>query len=337
LLLVVVAGASRAPAQSVADPPGASASSVPLPSPSGSVRGVVEGRDGAVYQGVRVTLTNAGAEQSLETDAAGEFLFVGVAPGPFTLRFVSQGFVTQTTSAELHSGEAFSVPNVVLAMKESVSEVHVSAEEQELIADHQIQLEEKQRVFGIMPNYYVIYSPNPMPLTTKQKFKLAWHANVDPFNWLTTGGFAGIEQGTNTFSGYGQGMQGYGKRFGAATADNFFSNMIGGAIFPSLFRQDPRYFYKGTGTIKSRIGYALANAFICKGDNMRWQFNYSGILGGLAAGGISNLYYPASDKSDAAVTFEGAGIGIASTAVQNLFQEFLIKHLTPGANKSSAP
>ena len=97
-------------------------------------------------------------------------------------------------------------------------------------------------------------------------------------------------------------MQGYGKRMGADTADGFLSDMIGGAILPSLFHQDPRYFYKGTGTIRSRIGYALANTVICKGDNMRWQFNFSGILGGLASGGVSNLYYPDSDRSDAVVT-----------------------------------
>ena len=69
--------------------------------------------------------------------------------------------------------------------------------------------------------------------------------------------------------------------------------MIGGAILPSLFRQDPRYIYKGTGSIPSRALYAIANSVICRGDNRRWQPSYSGILGGLAAGGISNLYYPA--------------------------------------------
>ncbi len=120
---------------------------------------------------------------------------------------------------------------------------------------------------------------------------------------------------------------------GADTADSFIGDMIGGAILPSLLHQDPRYFYKGTGTVRSRIGYAFANAVVCKGDNMRWQFNFSGILGSLAAGGISNLYYPENERSDAVVTFEGAGIGLAGAAVQNMLQEFLIKKLTPHANK----
>jgi uncharacterized membrane protein YeaQ/YmgE (transglycosylase-associated protein family) len=106
--------------------------------------------------------------------------------------------------------------------------------------------------------------------------------------------------------------------------------MVGGAILPSLLKQDPRYFYKGTGSTRSRILYALANAVICKGDNGHWQFDYSGILGDLAAGGISNLYYPASSRSGGGL-IENTLIGIGGSGVANLFQEFLIRKLTPHA------
>jgi hypothetical protein len=105
--------------------------------------------------------------------------------------------------------------------------------------------------------------------------------------------------------------------------------MIGGAILPSLLKQDPRYFYKGTGSIRSRVFYAIANSVVCKGDNGHWQTNYSGIAGGLAAGGISNLYYPASNRSGLALSFENAAIGTAESAAQNLFQEFIVRKLTP--------
>jgi hypothetical protein len=105
--------------------------------------------------------------------------------------------------------------------------------------------------------------------------------------------------------------------------------MIGGAIFPSLLKQDPRYFYKGTGTTRSRIFYAIATTVVCKGDNGHWQPNYSGIIGGLAAGGISNLYYPASNRNGVSLTFENALTGIAGGAVQNLLQEFVVRRLTP--------
>jgi hypothetical protein len=312
------------------------AAPAPESATAGSIHGVVVSKEGEVYEGVRVTLAGGAAERSMQTSTAGEFFFEQVAPGSFTLTFESQGFKTQTITGELHPGEALTLPNVVLGLKESVSEVRVSAETQVQIAEQQIHVEEQQRVLGFMPNYYVDYDPHPVPLTTKQKFKLAWHSNVDPYNWLMNAGFAGYQQATNSFKGYGQGMQGYGKRMGADTADSFIGDMVGGAILPSLFHQDPRYFYKGTGTIRSRIGYALANTVVCKGDNMRWQFDYSGILGGLAAGGISNLYYPPSSKSDVKVTFEGVGIGLAGAAVQNLLQEFVIKKLTPHAGKPSS-
>jgi hypothetical protein len=142
-------------------------------------------------------------------------------------------------------------------------------------------------------------------------------------------GAAGVEQAQNHFEGYGQGAEGYAKRFGAGYADTITGTFIGGAILPSLLKQDPRYFYKGQGSIESRALYAIANSVICKGDNRRWQVNYSNILGSLAAGGLSNLYYPSDDRNGAGLTFENAAIGIGSTAVANLFQEFLIRKLTP--------
>jgi hypothetical protein len=156
---------------------------------------------------------------------------------------------------------------------------------------------------------------------------LAWKATVDPINFGLTGAVAGIQQAANSFSGYGQGAQGYGKRYGAAYADSVIGTFIGSAILPSLLKQDPRYFYKGTGSKRSRFAYAIANAVICKGDNGHWQPNYSGILGSLAAGGISNLYYPATDR-DATVTFDNTLIAIGSSAANNLLQEFVIRKLT---------
>jgi hypothetical protein len=112
--------------------------------------------------------------------------------------------------------------------------------------------------------------------------------------------------------------------------------MIGGAILPSLLKQDPRYFYKGTGSTGSRILYALANAVVCKGDNGHWQPDYSGLLGSLAAGGISNLYYPSSNRSGVGLTFENTLIGIGGSGIGNLFQEFLIRRLTPHARDPQA-
>jgi hypothetical protein len=157
---------------------------------------------------------------------------------------------------------------------------------------------------------------------------------VDPVDLAVTGAIAGFQQVQNDFSGYGQGAQGYAKRYGASYGNFVVGTYIGGAILPSLLKQDPRYFYKGTGSKRSRILYAIANSVICKGDNGHWQGNYSGIIGSLAAGGISNLYYPPNSREGLELTFENALIGIGANAAINLLQEFVVRRLTPSANAS---
>lgn len=301
------------------------------PSP-GSIHGVVADPDGTVYEGVHIELaasaSTAEPARTAMSDSGGRFNFSDVPPGPFKLTIFSNGFATQVVSGLLHSGESFETQPIVLLFSTAKSEVRVTATQQE-IATEQFRQEEKQRVLGVIPNFYVTYVPNAPPLSTKRKFSLALKTSIDPATFVLTGIWAGIQQGNDTFDGYGQGAQGYAKRYAANYADGFISTMLGGAVLPSLLKQDPRYFYKGTGTIRSRVLYAMAMSVMCKGDNGHWQVNYSGILGSLAAGGISNLYYPASARDGAALTFENALLGIAGDAAQNLLQEFLIRKLTP--------
>jgi hypothetical protein len=297
-----------------------------------TIRGVVASVDGELYLGVFVTLsfTGPGAppDREQQTDNDGVFRFTDVPPGPFTLTLSSSGFVTQKINGTLSSGEQFDAQTIVLPMVTATTNVEVTASQQD-IAVEELHEEEHQRALGVIPNFYVTYVPNAPPLTTRQKYVLAWKSSIDWFTWLSTGAFAGVEQADNSFRGYGQGAQGYAKRFGAGYADNFIGTMLGGAILPAAFKQDPRYFYKGTGTTRSRILYAIANAVVCKGDNGHWQFDYSGIGGSLAAGGISNLYYPASSRNGVTLTFENTALGIAGSAAGNLLQEFVVRRLTP--------
>lgn len=312
------------------------------PPASGSISGTVVDQSGAVVAGARVKLTTTNQalnQQVLNREVLsgdnGEFSFTQIAPGPFQLTIASKGFATQTSSGTLRPGETALVPKIALSVASNVTDVQVGVAWAE-VAEEQIKVEEKQRILGAIPNFYVSYIPNAVPLSPKQKFELAWKSVIDPFTFVVVGGAAGVEQAQNHFIGYGQGAQGYAKRFGAGYADTVTGTFIGGAILPALLKQDPRYFYKGTGSTPSRISYAISMSVICKGDNRRWQVNYSGILGALAAGGISNLYYPAQD-SGAQLTFENAGIGIASTAVTNILQEFVIrKFSTKVPNHDSA-
>jgi Carboxypeptidase regulatory-like domain len=296
---------------------------------SGSISGTVVDQTGAFVAGAQVKLSRDDQSplQEVLSGDDGQFSFAKLAPGAFQLTITSPGFAAQASSGTLHSGEDYVVPPIALVVASAESEVRVSLTPIE-VAEAEIKEEEKQRVLGVIPNFYVTYNPTAVPLNPKQKFELAWKATVDPISFGLTGAIAGIQQAANVFSGYGQGAQGYGKRYGAAYADLVTSTFIGSAILPSLLKQDPRYFYKGTGTRRARFLYAIANAVICKGDNGHWQANYSGVLGSLASGGISNLYYPAADRYDAALTFENMLIGIGSTAATNLLQEFLIRKLT---------
>jgi hypothetical protein len=304
---------------------------------SGSISGTVVDQTGAAVAGARVRLSreDQSPDQEVLSDDDGHFSFANVPPGPFQLTITSAGFTTQSSSGILPSGETYTVPQIALALTTAVTEVRVVPSQTE-VAEDQIKVQEKQRVLGVVPNFYVSYDHHAVPLTSKQKFELAWKTTVDPVTFGVTGVIAGIQQAQNDFSGYGQGAQGYAKRYGASYADVVTGTIIGSAILPSLLKQDPRYFYKGSGGKRSRILYAIANSVICKGDDGHWQANYSGILGSFAAGGISNLYYPAKNRDGAELTFENALIGIGESAAVNLLQEFLIRKLTPNVPNHEA-
>jgi hypothetical protein len=279
--------------------------------------------------------TGAASKREARSDGEGHFGFGGVLPGPFQIFVAASGFAPMQKSGVLQPGENYTIPQITLVVAENIVDVEVTLSQQQ-IAQDQIKIEEQQRLLGILPNFYVSYDPKAVPLTTKQKFELAWKSTVDPVSFTIVGAVAGIEQADNAFSGYGQGAQGYAKRYGAGYADLVSGNFIGSAILPSLLKQDPRYFYKGTGSRKSRFLYALANSVVCKGDNRHWQPNYSFIIGDLASGGISNLYYPAQNRHGAALTFENAAIAVGAGAIGNIFQEFFSRKLTPHAPAPAA-
>jgi hypothetical protein len=301
----------------------------------GTITGTVVDRSGAAIAGAHVTLLRKDSpNQEILSGSDGQFSFRNIAPGDFQLTIAAPNFATLTSSGVLHPGEFLVSPLTTLTLATANTEVDVVPTRVE-IADDQVKVQEQQRIVGFFPNYYVSYVSNAEPLTSKQKFKLAGRLMIDPATVIVTGATAGIQQASNDYVGYGQGAAGYGKRFGANYLDNATDTFIGGAILPSLLKQDPRYFYKGTGSARSRALYAIGALFICKGDNKHWQPNYSGILGGLASGGLSNLYYPKEDRG-ISLTLNNAAIGMGTAAAVNILQEFVIRKFTPKAPKDSA-
>jgi hypothetical protein len=308
---------------------GSSSPGSPVQQLSGRIIGTVVDPSGAAVSGARVRLTSEGSSETQEvlSDEDGQFTFTNISPGPFQFTITDEGFAPQAFSGILDPDEDFKAPPIELVLANKSIDVQVAIPRSE-VAEEQIKEEEKQRILSFIPNFYVSYVPKAAPLTSKQKFELAWKTTLDPVTFAFSAAIAGGLQANNGFSGYGQGASAYGKRFAATYADLATGTFVGSAILPSLLKQDPRYFYKGSGSTRSRILYAIANSVICKGDNGRWQANYSNILGSLAAGGISNLYYPAKDRNGAGLTFENTGIEIGATAAANLLQEFVIRKLT---------
>jgi len=322
---------AQQPSASAAELPNTPIPQTLVPLLMGAITGSVSDQDGDFIPGAKVMFTSetqpADTERQTVSGDDGNFSFANVTPGRFELTVTASGFTAQRFSGMLLPGQQAEISAIALHAAANI-DIEVTASQHD-IAQDQITVAEKQRVFGVIPNFYVSYDRNPVPLAPKQKFELAWKMSVDPVNFIATGLVAGIEQSQNVFAGYGGGAQGYAKRYNAAYADGVIGTMISGAILPVVFKQDPRYFYQGTASIPSRALHAIASAIVCKGDNGRWQPNYSNIVGNFAAAGISNSYYPHADRNGMTVTVEETLIGLAAGAGGNLFQEFLIRRITP--------
>jgi hypothetical protein len=298
----------------------------------GVICGTVLDANGAEVGGAAVRLEGAsgGVQMSVTTDDNGFFRFSRVEPGSFKVSVTAKGFSNWSSGGlTLRPNEDYDLPPVELRVATSMTMVDVVFTRHDK-AEEEIHAEERQRVLGAIPNFYVSYNRNAAPLDRGQKYRMAWRTSIDPVSIVISAGVAGVEQSQNAFSGYGQGTAGYAKRFAAFYGDGLVGTFLTDAVLPSLLHQDPRYFYKGTGSIRSRALYAIASAVICKGDNGRWQPNYSNVLGNLAAAGISNLYYPARSRDGAELTIRNSLIGTAAGAAGALFQEFLVKRISRG-------
>jgi len=208
----------------------------------------------------------------------------------------------------------------VSAQPETQTEEQHKKQEHEL-AEKQLKEQEHQRILGIMPAFNAANAGTAVPLSPGQKFRLAFKSATDPFTFAFASVDAGINQFQDDYHGHDQGVAGYSKRFGASYLDTFNGTMIGNAVLPVVFHQDPRYFRKGSGSVMSRLGYAALSTVRCRGDNGQWQPSYSNLLGNLAAGTISNLYYTEEDRG-VGLTFQRAMVVSAEGAIGAVILEF---------------
>jgi hypothetical protein len=311
------------------------AQQISAPEPqTGSINGTVTDTEDDAIAGATIVLTGAtpGNRHTVTSNGSGFFEVDDLAPGTYHAAVTMKDFVDWTSQdILLKPGQDLDIPDITLQVGSSIVVNAVFSPVQ--IATQQVKVEEEQRLLGVLPNFYVTYDPDPVALTAKLKFELAIKSSIDPATFVAANIFSGIEQAADR-PDYVQGAKGYGQRLGAAYADGVSDILIGGAILPSLLHQDPRYFYNGKGTKKHRFLYAVATPFICKGDNGRWQPNYSSIGGDLASGALSNLYYPQSNRG-VGLVFTSAAISTGGRAINALAQEFVFRKLTSKGKKSN--
>lgn len=179
------------------------------------------------------------------------------------------------------------------------------------------------RLFFALPNFLTLEnSAHVPPLTAGQKFKVVARSSFDPVQFVWYGFLSGISQAENSEPGFGQGAEGYGKRYGAAFADGTIENFMTGAVLPSLFRQDPRFFQSGQGGFLHRAGYSVSRIVIARTDSGHQQFNFSEVLGSAMAAGISTYsYHPRSDRNISNAT-EVWGSMVAYDTLTIVIKEF---------------
>jgi hypothetical protein len=267
----------------------------------------------------------------------------------------------QTLQAMLDDDDAFSTSQQQTAPAPTAQQpqpAQPDTSQAPATSEEELQRELRQRIGGIVPNFNSVLDGSNLPLTPGQKLRASFRSAVDPYqfglaaftsllgqaeNSHTT--YAAIP-GTNpvqyTQLGFGQGWAGYGKRMGASYTDQFDGTIIGNGLLPILLHQDARYYRMGTGSFRKRFLYAIGTTVYCKGDNGKWQPNYSNVLGNIAAGGISNLYYPAADRGFG-LTIEQGLLVSAEGAFGALLIEFSpdisrhFHHLPKGLSDTTTP
>jgi hypothetical protein len=248
----------------------------------------------------QLQLASAGAEAAPDPSAAGP--------------------VAQQAAQSPAAGESSSFPAFVPQTADEKS-IHDKAEEQ-------LREQEKQRVMGVMATFNTTRNKDALPLSSGQKFQLFFKSATDPWPFLLAATVAGIGQAGGGYPEWGQGTQGYGKKFGAAYSDYFIGNFFGNAVLPSLLHEDPRYFQKGTGSLTGRFLWAASSTVWCKRDKGGWGPNWSNVVGNLIGTAIARVYYPASQRTVTDTVSDGLTVtaeGIVGSEVIEFWPD-MVRH-----------
>jgi hypothetical protein len=219
---------------------------------------------------------------------------------------------------------------------QSIAQQPGTAKSQHDLAAEQLKGEEKQRVMAVMATFNTTRNRDAAPLDPKQKFQLFFKSATDPWPFLLASAVAGIGQADDSYPEWGQGVQGYAKRFGGAYTDAFIGNFFGNAVLPSLWHEDPRYFQKGTGSTTSRALWAARSTVWCKRDKGGWGPNYANVIGNLIGSSIARAYYPASERTVSDTITDGLTVsaeGIVGSELIEFWPDIVRHHKRKQAEK----
>jgi len=292
------------------------------------VKGVVSDMEGGLVPGAHVVISCAEPAITRETTAnqTGFFSIAGLPTGTYVLKISSPGLQTYVIhDLHLHGGQTYSLPEVSLPIARTSADVTVTVTTEE-IAEAELHSELKQRVFGVLPNFYTSYQWDAAPLTAKQKLKLTLHAATDPVFFGTTAITAGIQQEQNTYPAYGGGAAGYWSRYGADYGDAVIGRFMGSVVFSTVFRQDPRYFVMTNGSWERRSWHAVSSTFMQRNDKTKhFEPAYSHLLGAATTGLIASTYHPGT--SPGKMVLNDTILDLGNKAANNLVREFVLRHL----------
>ena len=205
-------------------------------------------------------------------------------------------------------------------------------------AEEQLKAEEHQRVLGVMATFNTTRNMDALPLTKTQKFQLFFKSETDPWPFGLADFVAGLGMAEDSYPEWGQGAQGYAKRFGAGYSDAFIGNFFGNAVLTSLFREDPRYYQKGSGKFVNRALWAAASTGWCRRDKGTWGPNYANLLGNFIGAAISDTYYPPSQRTVGETLENGLTVsaqGIIGAEVIEFWPDIVRHHKRKKAEKAA--
>ena len=212
----------------------------------------------------------------------------------------------------------------------------MTPEEQQKKAQEELDQQYHQRVWAVVATFNTTANQEAVPLSPGQKFQLFFKSASDPWPFLLAGVLAGIGQAENSLPEYGQGVQGYAKRFGGEYGDYFIGNLLGNAVLASVMKEDPRYYQKGHGSYLKRALWASSGTVWCKRDNGTWGPNYANVFGNLSGAAIANVYYPQADRTVGGTIGRGFSVtaqGIIGSEVIEFWPDIVPHHKRKQAEK----